>query len=1330
SFAQRRLWFLHKLEGPSATYNMPLALRLTGELDVAALEAAIGDVVGRHEALRTVFPEVDGQPYQEALETSRAWTGLPVAEIDKSALPGALRDAACREFDLLDGPPLAVRLFSLSASDHVLLLLLHHIAADGWSMGQLTRDVMSAYTARREGRQPSWKPLPVQYADYTLWQQDLLGDHDEPQSLAGGQMQYWRETLSDLPEEIQLPVDRQRPAVASYRGGQVQFELTADLHQPLLRLANREGATLFMVLQAGISTLLSKMGAGEDIALGAPIAGRTDAALDDLVGFFVNTLVLRTDTSGDPSFGDLLQRVRATVLDAYTHQDVPFEHLVDALAPARSLARQPLFQVMLSLQNAEKSGIDLPGLSMDVEQVGVGIAKFDLLFAFSETLDENGMSAGIAGTIEYAADLFDQATVEAMAERLVRVLEQVVSAPEARLGSVDVLLPGERKRLVAGWNDTEVSVPAGSLPGLFEAQVGRSPGAVALVSDAGSLTYGELEARANRLARLLVGRGVGPESLVAVAVPRSAELVVALLGVLKAGGAYLPVDPEYPAERIAFLLADARPAIVLTVSELVDTLPECGIERLAVDSETARRDLAGLATAPLSDHERAAPLSKAHPAYVIYTSGTTGEPKGIAMPSGALANLLTWHRAALPGGTGQRTCQFTAISFDVSVQEMLSALMSGRTLCVPQDDVRRDAGALAQWLARFEVNELFAPSFVVEALCAAAAEARLPLPALTNIAQAGEPLRLTEPVRRFFAEGSRRLHNHYGPAETHVVTAYQLPRTVEEWPSAAPIGRPIDNLGMFVLDTALNPVPPGVVGELYVAGAGLARGYVGRAGLTADRFVACPFGSAGERMYRTGDLAKWTADGDLVYCGRADEQVKIRGFRIEPGEVDTVLAEHPDVAQAVVVAREDRPGEKHLVAYAVPAGTDWDPVSVRTWLAGRLPEFMVPAAVVAIDEVPLTASGKLDRRALPAPDFSAVVSGRAPRTPREEVLCGLFAEVLGLEQVGAEDDFFALGGHSLLATRLASRVQTVLGEELPVRAVFEAPTVADLAQWLESDSREDSFDVLLPLRTSGSQAPLFCVHPGGGLGWGYARLLRHIGTEFPVYALQARGMNGRDTLPRSVDEMAEDYLLRIEQVQPHGPYYLLGYSFGGLVAHKIGSLLEQRGEKVALLSLVDSSPSRGVDQEELESVTSGFGTTSMYRGILELFGIEIDDEEAKSLTHERFIENLLPQNTTLSSFTGDEIQKLMDILINNIRLGTSATQGRISTEALVFAAADGNGSKLGEHAWDAHIDGGIEFHEIKSTHAAIMNEESLVRIGPILATKLLRLSSGGAQKKD
>ncbi|MEU8680177.1 amino acid adenylation domain-containing protein [Streptomyces sp. NPDC048611] len=1328
SFAQRRLWFLHKLEGPSATYNMPLALRLTGELDVAALEAAIGDVVGRHEALRTVFPEVDGQPYQDVLEMSRAWTGLPVVDIDTSALPGALRDAACHEFDLLDGPPLAVRLFSLSASDHVLLLLLHHIAGDGWSMGQLTRDVVSAYTARREGRQPAWMPLPVQYADYTLWQQELLGDHDEPQSLAGGQMKYWRETLSDLPEEIQLPVDRQRPAAASYRGGQVQFELTADLHQSLLRLANREGATLFMVLQAAISTLLSKMGAGEDIVLGAPIAGRTDAALDDLVGFFVNTLVLRTDTSGDPSFGALLQRVRETVLDAYTHQDVPFEHLVDALAPARSLARQPLFQVMLSLQNAEKSGFDLPGLSMDVEQVDVGIAKFDLLFALSERPDENGMSAGMVSTIEYAADLFDEATVEAMAERLVRVLEQVVAAPEVRLGALDVLLPGERAELVAGWNDTGVPVSGESLPGLFEAQVRRSPDAPAVISDAGagvgSLSYGELEARANRLARLLVGRGVGPESVVAVVMERSPELVVALLAVLKAGGVYLPVDPEYPAERIAFLLEDARPAVALTVSGLVDTLPECGIESVAVDSETVRRELAGLATTALSNHERTAPLAKAHPAYVIYTSGTTGEPKGIAMPSGALANLLAWHCAALPGGKEQRTCQFTAISFDVSVQEMLSALLSGRTLCVPEDDVRRDAGALTQWLARLEVNELFAPSFVVEALCAAAAEAGLTLPALTEIAQAGEALRLTEPVRRFFAEGSRRLHNHYGPAETHVVTAYQLPRTVEEWPSAAPIGRPIDNSRVFVLDAGLKPVPAGVVGELYVAGAGLARGYVGRAGLTAERFVACPFGSAGERMYRTGDLAKWTPDGQLEYHGRADEQVKIRGFRIEPGEVHTVLAEHPDVAQAVVVAREDQPGEKRLVAYAVPVGTDWDPMSVRTWLTGRLPEFMVPAAVVAIDAVPLTANGKLDRRALPAPDFSAVVSGRAPRTPREELLCGLFAEVLGLEQVGAEDDFFALGGHSLLATRLASRVQTVLGEELPVRAVFEAPTVAGLAQWLESDSREESFDVLLPLRTSGSQAPLFCVHPGGGLGWGYARLLRHIGTEFPVYALQARGMNERDTLPRSVDEMAEDYLLRIEQVQPHGPYYLLGYSFGGLVAHKIGSLLEQRGEKVALLALVDSAPSRGVEQEQPESVTSGFGMTSLYRGILELFGIEIDDEEEQSLTHERFIENLLPQNTTLSSFTADEIQRLMDIIINNIRIGASATQGRVSTEALVFAAADENGSKLGRHAWDAHVDGGIEFHEIKTTHAAIMNEESLVRIVPILAEKLRRLSGG------
>src|SRR5262245_23816375 len=880
SFAQRRLWFIERLEGPSATYVTPMALRLAGALDQAALEAALGDVVQRHESLRTVFPETLGVPRQVILRAEAARPRLEVEEVTEVTLAAALSQAAGGGFDLARQPPLRAHLFKLGDCEHVLLLLLHHIAGDGWSMTPLWRDLARAYAARRDGREAELAQLPVQYADYTLWQHEVLGREDDPASVIARQLAFWSDSLKDLPEEIVLPADRHRPAVASYRGDSVSLHIGVELHRALLALARDSQASLFMVLQAALAALLSRLGAGSDIPIGSPIAGRTDSALDDLVGFFVNTLVLRTDTSGNPSFRARIARVRVGNLAAYGHQELPFERLVEVLNPERSLARHPLFQVMLALQNDAAVSIDLPGLSASAEPVAGSSAKFDLSISLGEQRAADGSPGGIGGVIEFAADLFDRASVEALAGRLVRLLQAAVAEPERAIGRLDILGPEERQTILREWNDTAHPIAPVTLPELFAAQAGRTPDAIAVVFGDARLSYGELDARANQLAHHLRSLGVGPEVVVGLCVERSLELLVGLLGILKAGGAYLPLDPAYPAERLAFMLDDAAAPVLVTQARLLDRIGGRSGTVVQLDADWPA----------IADRPTTAPRNSLRPgntAYVIYTSGSTGIPKGVAMAHGSLMNLVSWSTAAVHGEPGARVAQFTPVSFDVSAQEILSALISGKTLVVPTDQIRRNPADLLSWLATYQINELFAPNLILEGLCDAIGD-RVNDPArLIHLVQAGEALTLNEPLRQLFDRRPQaQLHNHYGPTETHVVSAYDFPHGSSGWPALAPIGRPIWNARLYVLDGGLEPVPAGAAGELYIAGAGVARGYLKRAGLTAERFVADPFGAAGGRMYRSGDLARWRADGVIDFLGRADTQVKLRGFRIEPGEIE------------------------------------------------------------------------------------------------------------------------------------------------------------------------------------------------------------------------------------------------------------------------------------------------------------------------------------------------------------------------------------------------------------------------------------------------------------
>ncbi|MFG1644993.1 non-ribosomal peptide synthase/polyketide synthase [Amycolatopsis sp. NPDC049252] len=1088
SAAQRSLWFVEQLDAAGAAYNVPRALRLTGPLDVPALRAAFADVLERHESLRTVFPSTDGVPRQEIQPvTELPWTE-DVTDVD---------EFASRAFDLATDLPVRAALLRHADDDHVLVIVTHHIASDGWSLAPLLRDLSTAYAARASSEAPGWAPLPVQYADFALWQQDLDDSAD-----------YWAEALAGLPDEITLPFDHPRPPVASHRGATVALNLDADLHTRLLDLARGEHATLFMVLQAGFAALLSRLGAGDDVAVGTPSAGRPDAALDDLVGFFVNTLVLRTDLSGDPGFTELVGRVREAALAAFDHADVPFERVVERLNPARSTARHPLFQVMLALQNNVAANLALPGTTAADVPVATATAKFDLTLNLEENTAADGSPAGIGGYLEYATDLVDPGTAADLADRFVRLLTAAVAAPAAPLSTVDLLSAAEATAITAANDETAVPLPDTSVIERFEAQAARTPDAPALEFGAAKLTYGELNDRANGLARYLAERGAGPERYVALALPRDEKLIVAMLAVLKTGAGYLALDLDYPADRLAAMLEDADPALVL--------VSETG----AVPGDPARHVLlaeAEIGTACNPVHT-ASPDS---PAYVIFTSGSTGRPKGVVVPRRPLLNFLLDMVDRFGITQGDRLLAVTTVGFDIAGLEIFAPLLAGATVVLAGRDTVRDSRALAA-LAEDGVTLMQATPSLWHALLAEPADLTA-----VHVLVGGEAL--PDDLAIALRARAASVTNMYGPTET---TIWSTTARVGE--GSPTIGTPIANTQVYVLDRALRPVPPGVPGELYIAGDGVVRGYLGRPDLTADRFVANPF-ATGERMYRTGDLVARRRDGDIRFLGRVDHQVKIRGFRIELGEIEAVLATHPEVALRAVVVREDRPGDKRLVAYVV--GTA-DVEALRRHVAAALPAYMVPSAFVLLDELPRTPNGKLDRKALPAPAVEAV-TGRVPRTAREHALCELFAEVLGVPEVGIDDGFFDLGGHSLLATRLAGRIRTVLGLDVTVRALFANPTVAGL-----SESLGDAV-AARPAVVAQPRPERLPLAPGQERLWFLARLDADDTAYHMPIALRLRGDVDASALAAALSDVAgrHEALRTFYAEDESGPYQVILDSF-------------------------------------------------------------------------------------------------------------------------------------------------------------------------------------------
>jgi amino acid adenylation domain-containing protein len=1050
SFSQERMWFLHQMEPDSPAYNVPVALRLQGALSLRALRASLAEIVRRHEILRTRYAmAADERPVHSVDPPD----GAPLLVVDLTAIPpgdrerlvDSLRHAAARlPFDLLRGPVLRVWLLRLQPEEHLLLATLHHIASDAASAGLFVQEMVTLYTAALDGRPARLPELPIQYADFAFWQRQRLQG-----AILDGELAYWRERLNGAPPVLDLPLDHPRPPIQTFHGASQDCGLAADLTHSLSELGRGAAATLFMVVLAGFHALLYRCTGQAAICVGTPMSGRDRVETEKLIGFFINTLVIRADLAAAPSFRDLLRQVRQRTLEAHSHQDLPFEKLVAELGVERSLSHSPLFQVMFSLQGggASKQAPQLPGLTIQRTGAASGTAKFDLTLAMGQRGDR------LAGGLEYNTDLFDATTIRRLLNRFRTLLWAVVLEPGRPLLDLPLLAASERHQLRAEWNDTRVGRNGDLLVhGLFEIQARDRPEETALAWSAGELSYAELDRRAEALAVRLRRAGAGPDTVVALCGERSPETIVGLLAILKSGAAILPLDPEYPLERLELMLRDSGARVLLAPDHFLEQLPAGPAISLALalDPEVGE----GTAGVPMP---AVPPVSGDHLAYVIYTSGSTGRPKGIAMSHRALVNLMLWQIESRPAGPGVRTAQFAPLSFDVAFQEMFATWAAGGVLLLVPPAARRDPQALLELLRRRQVERLYLPFVALQHL-AEAAEGAAELPgSLREVFTAGEQLRITPPIRVFFERlAPCRLHNQYGPAESHVVTEHTLAGPAAEWPELPPIGRPIANARITLLDLAGRPAPLAVAGELCISGTGLARGYLGKPGLTADRFRPDPQPeAAGDRLYRTGDLARARADGCLEFLGRIDQQVKVRGFRIEPAEIETTLARHPAVRQAAIVARQAPAGDTRLVAYVVLAeGAETAASDLRRFLAGKLPEFMVPSSFVVLDALPVTPSGKVDRRSLPALEEIRTEPARdrvPPRTATEELLADIWAEVLGPVQIGIQDNFFALGGHSLLAMRVLSRMQRTFRIELPLRRIFEAPTIAALAEIVDAE---------------------------------------------------------------------------------------------------------------------------------------------------------------------------------------------------------------------------------------------------------------------------------------
>ncbi|QJE03668.1 amino acid adenylation domain-containing protein (plasmid) [Massilia forsythiae] len=1147
SLAQERLWLVEQTVDLGAAYNMAGSVYLNGCLDVDALERSFQAIAQRHDVLRTRFVLQGGEMRQVVDATA----SVALERVDLSHIAPGERAAHARRlaaakagepFRIDGGALLRLWLFALHENQHILLISMHHAISDGWSIAVLVRELVVLYQAFVAGERSPLAPLPIQYRDYAVWQrkrlsEDFLREH----------MAYWERQLAGCPEATELPLDHPRPALASHRGDEVGFAVSEQTCRSLRALVQSEGTTLFAGLMAALNVLLHRWSGQTDLVVGSPVAGRTHRQTEDLIGLFVNMLPLRARVSPDQPFRAFLRDVAETALAAYAHQEVPFDRLVEVAKCQRTMARQPLFQVALVLENMPQATLTLHGLTLREQRICTHTSKFGLTFFLREA------DGGLQAYAEYATDLYDRVTIERLVSNFQELLKSIVAQPDCAVSRLQVMTPDEIALQLERWNDTSTPYPACCIHDLIGAQAARTPDRVALIHAEQELDYAVLEASANRLARHLEGQGVARGSIVGVCIERTPDMLIAMLAIMKAGAAYLPLDPNYPGERLRYMLDDAGAALVVTHTALRDKLPD-SLRVLCLDAQAA-----AIASQPAS-----APAGGATPedrAYIIYTSGSTGRPKGIDLTHRGAVAFLSWAIDAFQPDEMACVVAATSMCFDLSVFELFGPLCRGGSVLLANNPIDLPPEAARATM----LNTV--PSALAELLRSGA----IP-PSVKVVNVAGEPLSPQLVTDIHTRTAVRKVYNLYGPSEDTTYSTFAL---VPPYAERALIGRPISNTRVYVLDAHLQPLPVGAIGELYIGGAGLARGYLGKPELTAQRFIPSPF-APGDRLYRTGDLVRYLPDGNLDYIGRIDHQVKLRGFRVELGEVEAVLERHARVQQVCALVREDPRGDKRIVAYVACAGAVTTQ-ELQRHMKQALPDYMVPSALVVLETLPLTPNGKIDRNAMPQPDTwgRSESAYAAPSTSMEHALAEAWRDILQLKQVGIHDNFFELGGHSLLVVKLVNMIAARLGRQVPISSFFGAPTVASLAAALAEDGTgpwpRPGAGGIVRLRAADGGTPLFLIHPIGGHLLGYRDLVQALEHAGPVYGLQRSEIAGADA-PRflSIPDLAELYLEQILRVQTHGDYLLCGWSFGGIVALGIAERLQARGKRVRYVGLVDS----------------------------------------------------------------------------------------------------------------------------------------------------------------
>ncbi|MEH1937180.1 MAG: amino acid adenylation domain-containing protein [Nostoc sp.] len=1333
SFAQQRLWLLAQLQGSSASYNMPMALQLDGNLNIDALHSSLAYLLNRHDSLRMHFLAVAGQPQiaiknLDDIEVLKVQDWRNLDEHPQSPTIQHFLDAHVQEpFDLNTGPLFKTKLVQLKEQKYVLLINMHHIISDGWSMGVFVRELRQVYTAFAQGKTPNLAPLPIKYSDYANWQRNWLQGE-----VLETQINYWKNQLKDAPPLLELPTDYPRPALQSYRGDRSGYSLSPDLTLAIKTLSQQQGASLFMTLLAAFSILLSRYSRQEDLCIGSPIANRTHSHTEGLIGFFVNTLILRNQIKPEQSFIEFLQQTRQTCLDAYSHQDMPFEYLVEQLQPERSMSHNPLFQVMLALENNESPDLSLPGLDIEWLPLTYPFAKFDLAILVIESDNQLNL------TWEYATDLFEKNTIQRMAEQFEVLLQGIVDNSRQPINTLPLMTAPELLQLQRCNQTQSDYLHNKTLVEIFEQQVAKNPNNLALVFESctkgnreqgignsnglKTLTYQQLNQKANQLAHYLIQNyQIQPESLIGICVERSLEMIIGVLGILKAGGAYVPIDPNYPKERIGFMLKDSGTLVLLTQSFLLDQLPIANLENpcriICLDEETFTEALKENPSLQSTPNDLA---------YVIYTSGSTGRPKGVMIEHRAIVNLSLAWAETFQVQHDNRLLQFGSFSFDLSVAEIATTFVTGACLYLANKETLLPSQTLVDFLTDHKISHGFLSPSALSVLPQAT------LPDLQCLTVGGEACS-AELVAQWGV--GRRLFNCYGPTESTVNAAIALCHPNGKKP---PIGQPLSNIRIYILDAHNQPLPPGIPGELCIAGVGLARGYLNRPDLTAEKFIKIDLFGKTERIYKTGDLARWRVDGNLEYLGRIDDQIKLRGFRIELGEIESILLQHPSVKEAIVTLYKTESNQS-LIAYLTGITTDLS-AQLKNHLKSRLPDYMIPAQIIVLNELPLTPNSKIDRKALPLPN--SVIEGlyEAPRNEVEQQLTQVWSAVLERQEIGIHDNFFDLGGHSLLAIKLLNNIQQVFEQQLSLSSLFQNPTIAQLAEQLCNTEVQQLNSDLLLLQPQGEATPLFFLPGANGHSFYFRDLAINLGTERPVYGLETPGRDGSNPLPESVAAHATQLIELLHQQQPKSPYILVGYSSGCAVALEMASQLEQQGETVSLLAILDaglvSQPEYLTNRTDIDWIWQSIQRIQALKGVS--LGLEYshlaaqnDDQARWDLAAEYLYRyNILPEHSTISLLkTNLKVMKVLTLNYANYR-----PTHLISAPIVLFRAQEVqeivlqelqafSDYNLPDWGWQAYTQKPVKVISVPGNHGQMLYEPNV----KLLATQLQILMVDGAE---